>query len=167
MSAGQRKAGAGGHPADHSTRGYSSPIDKILQRLESVKKTGSDKWLARCPAHDDRRPSLSIREAEDGKVLVKCWSGCGAGEIVSALGLSLGDLFPGDRRSLRQHGTGPMRRPFDYRDALQGISHEATVARLIVAAVHRGDELDADSLDRLALAEERIDAALQAAGGAR
>jgi hypothetical protein len=58
-----------------------------------------------------------------------------------------------------------MRRPFDYRDALQGISHEATVARLIVSAINRGDDVDADALDRLALAEERIDDALRAAGG--
>ncbi len=141
------------------------PIDKILPLLDRIKKTGPDRWIARCPAHDDRRPSLSIREADDGRVLLKCWTGCGAAEIVSALGLSLADLFTGDQRSLADHGTGPMRRPFDYRDALQGIAHEATVARLIVEAVNRGEEMDAESLDRLALAEERIDDALRAAGG--
>jgi hypothetical protein len=108
---------------------------------------------------------LSIREADDGKVLLKCWAGCGASDIVGALGLSLSDLFPGDRRTLHQHGIEPMRRPFDYRDALQGIAHEATVARLIVEAVNSGQEMDIDSLDRLALAEERIDDALRAAGG--
>ncbi|OYV72512.1 MAG: hypothetical protein B7Z70_14730 [Acidithiobacillus ferrivorans] len=58
-----------------------------------------------------------------------------------------------------------MRRPFDYRDCLTGIAHEATVARLIVEAVNRGEAMDAESLDRLALAEERIDDALRAAGG--
>ena len=141
------------------------PIDQILSRLDRVKQTGPDRWLALCPVHDDRRPSLSIREADDGKVLLKCWTGCGAAEIVNALGLSLADLFPGDRRSLKDHGTGPMRRPFDYRDALQGIAHEATVARLIVEAVNSGQEMDVESLDRLALAEERIDDALRAAGG--
>jgi hypothetical protein len=142
-----------------------SPISNVLSHLHKVKRTGEDKWQALCPAHDDKRPSLSIREAEDGKVLLKCWSGCGAAEIVSALGLSLADLFPGDRRSLGNHGTGPMRRHFDYRDALTGIAHEATVARLIVEAVNRGEEMDAESLDRLALAEERISDALSAAGG--
>lgn len=99
-----------------NARPYDKPIDKVLSSLESVKKTAPDKWIARCPAHDDRRPSLSIREAEDGKVLLKCWSGCGAGEIVNALGLSLADLFPGDRYSVTN--TGPMRKPFGYRDAL-------------------------------------------------
>ena len=151
--------------AHDNSRLNHSPIDIVLHRLDRVKRTAPDKWVALCPAHDDRRPSLSIREAVDHKVLLKCWAGCGATEIVNALDLSLADLFPGDRRSLHQHGSEPMRRPFDYRDALHGIAHEATVARLIVAAVNRGDELDADSLDRLAQAEERISDALQAAGG--
>lgn len=142
-----------------------APIAKVLSALDGVKKTGPDKWIARCPAHDDKRPSLSVKQADDGKVLFKCWSGCSAQAITEALGLSLADLFPGDRRSLADHSTGPMRRPFDYRDALQGISHEATVARLIVEAVNSGHEMDVESLDRLALAEERIDNALRAAGG--
>ncbi|WP_215876579.1 hypothetical protein HF292_007450 [Acidithiobacillus ferruginosus] len=160
-----QKSRPGAGTAYDNARSNDTPIDAVLHRLDRVKRTAPGKWIALCPAHDDRRPSLSIREADDGRVLLKCWSGCGAAEIVSALGLSLADLFPGDRRGLSDHGTGPMRRPFDYRDALQGIAHEATVARLIVEAVNRGEEMDAESLDRLALAEERIDDALRAAGG--
>ena len=162
-----QKSRPGAGTAYDNARSHDNPIDAVLHRLEKVKSTGPGKWVARCPAHDDKRPSLSIREAEDGKVLLKCWTGCGAADIVAALGLSLADLFPGDRRSLSHHGTGPLRKPFDYRDALQGIAHEATVARLIVAAVNRGDELDAESLGRLALAEERISDAMARAGGAR
>ena len=142
-----------------------TPIDAVLHRLDRVKSTGPGKWQALCPAHDDKRPSLSIKEADDHRVLLKCWSGCGAAEIVSALGLSLADLFPGDRRSLHQHGTAPVRRPFDYRDALTGIAHETLVARLIIEAVNSGEDVDADALDRLALAETRISDALAAAGG--
>jgi hypothetical protein len=145
---------------------HDNPIDTVLHRLEKVKSTGPGKWQARCPAHDDRRPSLSIRETDDGKVLLKCWTGCGAADIVGALGLSLADLFPGDRRSLADHGTGPVRRPFNARDALEGVAHEVTITRLIIEAINRGDELDTESLERLALAEERIDSALRAAGGA-
>ncbi|WP_291520816.1 hypothetical protein [Acidithiobacillus sp.] len=148
-----------------TSRSNDTPIDRVLHRLDKVKRTAPDKWIALCPAHDDKRPSLSIKEGDDHRVLLKCWSGCGAAEIVSALGLSLADLFPGNRRSLSDHGTGPMRRPFDYRDALQGIAHEATVARLIIEAANSGQEMDVESLDRLAMAEERISDALQAAGG--
>jgi putative DNA primase/helicase len=42
-------------------------------------------WTARCPAHDDRTPSLSIRDAEDNKVLVHCHAGCGQERVVTAL----------------------------------------------------------------------------------
>ncbi len=164
MQTQKSRPGAGTASATTS-RSNDNPIDAVLHRLEKAKSTGPGKWIALCPAHDDKRPSLSIKEAEDGRVLLKCWSGCGAAEIVNALGLSLADLFPGDRRSLKDHSASPMRRPFDYRDALQGISHEATVARLIVSAINRGDDVDVDALDRLALAEERIDDALRAAGG--
>jgi hypothetical protein len=136
-----------------------------LHRLERVRRTGPGKWIALCPAHDDKRPSLSIREA-DGKVLLKCWTGCGADEIVNALGLSLADLFPGDRYTVTN--TGPMRRrPFSPRDALAGIAHEATVARLIAEAVRSGETLASEDRDRLALAVERISDALEAAEGSQ
>lgn len=54
-------------------------------------------WLARCPAHDDRSPSLSIHEGRDGRVLVKCFAGCDPSAIMRTLDLSLSDLFTGER----------------------------------------------------------------------
>jgi len=159
-----RPAGAAG--IARSNVSDDTPVDRVLHRLEKVKSTGPGKWIALCPAHDDKRPSLSIREADDHRVLLKCWTGCGAAEIVSALGLSLADLFPQDRRNLSEHSTGPTRRPFDCRDALKGVSHEITVARLIVEAVNAGQEMDVESLTRLAQAEQRISDALRIAGGA-
>jgi len=144
---------------------HDTPIDKVLDGLERVKQIGPGEWTALCPAHDDMHPSLSVAEAEDGKVLLHCWTGCGASEIVAALGLSMSDLFVGDRRNLSEHGTGPIRRPWKYRDALIGVTLELIVARLILAAVARGEQLDAEALDRLALAEERISDAARIAGG--
>ena len=61
-------------------------------KLEGVEKN----WhgaKARCPAHDDRRASLSVGESDDGHVLVNCFAGCSAEEVVSAMGLKLSDLF--------------------------------------------------------------------------
>ena len=74
------------------------PVSVILDALESV--TGHKphrngrQWQARCPAHDDRRPSLSISEGDDGRALVRCHAGCRAEAIVSVLGLELRDLMP-------------------------------------------------------------------------
>jgi putative DNA primase/helicase len=42
-------------------------------------------WMARCPAHDDRTPSLSIHDAGDGKVLVRCHAGCVQEQVISIL----------------------------------------------------------------------------------
>jgi hypothetical protein len=48
------------------------------------RKAGSA-WMARCPAHDDREPSLSIRDADGHKVLVRCHAGCDQGRVITAL----------------------------------------------------------------------------------
>ncbi|MBU2762225.1 hypothetical protein [Acidithiobacillus caldus] len=138
-----------------------TPIDLVLHRLDRVKRTAPDKWQALCPAHADKRPSLSIHQTEDGKVLLHCWTGCAVAEIVAALGLSLADLFPGGRRDVG-HG-GPLRSPFSPRDALLGISHEATVIRLIAARA-RSQQLDDKDIERLAEAEERIFRAARTGG---
>ena len=47
--------------------------DRLRSRLHRAKQTGPGRWLASCPAHDDRRASLSIRELDDGTVLIRCF----------------------------------------------------------------------------------------------
>ena len=79
----------------------SACLDKVLSCLDKVKSAGSSKWKACCPAHDDKHPSLAITETSDGTVLLKCWAGCTAQQIVSAIGLELRDLFPGEKRERR------------------------------------------------------------------
>jgi hypothetical protein len=69
-------------------------LDRMLPLLEKVKHTEQGRWLARCPAHDDRSPSLAVRELDDGRVLLHCFAGCSVQEIVSSVGLELSDLFP-------------------------------------------------------------------------
>jgi hypothetical protein len=66
-------------------------VDAILQRLKGVKRNGAG-WIARCPAHADKSPSLSIRE-ENGRVLFHCFAGCTLEAICSALGIRISDLF--------------------------------------------------------------------------
>jgi hypothetical protein len=78
-----------GHPFSFGK----SNLDSVLSRLKSVRRTRSG-WQACCPAHDDRRPSLSLTQAPDGTLLLKCHAGCPTERIVAALGLDLRDLFP-------------------------------------------------------------------------
>lgn len=60
--------------------------------LLDARRTGSGRWMARCPAHDDREPSLSITTGRDGRVLVHCFAGCAVPAILAALGLAWPDI---------------------------------------------------------------------------
>lgn len=74
----------------------STPVETVRERLELAgcnPRGGEERYVARCPAHSDRAPSLSVREGDDGRALVHCFAGCTAQEIVAALGLDLRDLF--------------------------------------------------------------------------
>lgn len=72
-----------------------------IDRLEYVRCTGDSKWQARCPAHADRDPSLSVSELSDGRVLVKCFGGCGALDVITAVGLTWEVLFPPNQERYR------------------------------------------------------------------
>jgi hypothetical protein len=69
-------------------------VQDVLARVERARRTGEGRWTACCPAHEDRTPSLSIREGDDGKVLIHCFGGCELVSVMSALGLRLEQLFP-------------------------------------------------------------------------
>jgi hypothetical protein len=105
-------------------------VEALLSRLEGVRKTHSG-WIARCPAHEDRSPSLSVRELPDGRVLVHCFAGCDVGAIVSAVGLELDALFPprpsDDKRRPRE------RYPFSAVDALRLIDREVQRCAILIA----------------------------------
>ncbi|AGZ36942.1 MULTISPECIES: virulence-associated protein E [unclassified Pseudomonas] len=120
----------------------SACLDKVLNRLDKVKSAGADKWKACCPAHDDKHPSLAISETSEGVVLLKCWAGCTTKEIVSAIGLELRDLFPGEKQPRR----GPSK---------AAIEHERMIYR-IGQSLHQQGSLVGDDLVRFNLAKQRL-----------
>jgi hypothetical protein len=67
-------------------------FDSFLSRFPGARKQGRQ-WQAKCPAHQDQKPSLSISEGKDGRILVKCQAGCGTESVCAALGLTTADLF--------------------------------------------------------------------------
>ena len=73
---------------------------EFLGKFEGVRQTGGG-WIARCPAHGDDNPSLSIARGEDGRWLVHCHVGCSAEAVVTAVGLKMADLMPSNDRPQR------------------------------------------------------------------
>lgn len=111
---------------------------QLISRLDGVRPTGRDQWIAKCPAHDDKSPSLSIRETSDGTILIKCWAGCSAYEIVSSVGLELSNLFPA---RIPQLGRKPERRPFPASDALRCMANDVIFLLICASDMQRGEKL--------------------------
>jgi hypothetical protein len=123
-----------------------TPADRVLGALTGVRRTGPGRWSAVCPAHEDRRPSLSVREADDGKLLVKCWAGCSVDEVVAGLGLRMEDLFPPRRDRSPGSGAPPERRPWRAGDLLRLAAFEATVVLVVAADLLAGRPADRERL---------------------
>jgi len=83
--AGQAARASGNVEAQYSNDAAS----RLLNRLDRVHETGPGRWLACCPSHEDGTPSLSIRVLDDGTVLLHCFAGCSAADVVAAVGLEL------------------------------------------------------------------------------
>lgn len=83
-----------------------TPVELLLSKLPNAKRQGKE-WAARCPAHEDKRPSLSISEGEGGRALLHCHAGCKPEEIVAALGMTLADLMPAKAEPMPKRATKP------------------------------------------------------------
>lgn len=158
--------GNAGHTPPRQARHlqYSSarPIGKLLSRFPNAKETAPGQYLMPCSAHADRTPSLSVRECSDGTLLLNCFAGCTASEILAAIGLELSDLFPDSGRSY----SAPKSR-FERRihpaDALRAIDQEALTVSVIASDMLKYGEIDVDSRQRLAVAVGRISGAREVA----
>ena len=68
------------------------PVENLLGRLQSVRRESDGGYVAKCPAHDDSRPSLRVAKGDDGRCLVHCRAGCDAKSVMAAMGLEMRDL---------------------------------------------------------------------------
>src|SRR5438105_298728 len=91
-----------------------NPLQTVLSRVLDAREVAGG-WQARCPAHDDTTPSLSITEGKDGRVLLHCHAGCGTDDVVRALSLELRDLFT-DRQLPGLSSTPKIVGEYDYTD---------------------------------------------------
>jgi hypothetical protein len=137
-------------------------IGNLLNRLEKVKgKKG--RWTACCPAHGDKSPSLAVTQLDDGRILLKCFAGCSAYEVVSAVGMDMQDLFPKDDLvgpKVGVYGLKPERRPFYASDLLKIIHFEALITSLAAFDLAEGRKISETDRKRLKTAFERINDAV-------
>ncbi len=125
-------------------------IDSLLSQLHKVRQTSSNRWLACCPSHEDKSPSLAIKD-DNGTILVRCFAGCSAYEIVSAVGMELSDLFPKSDEYSK-----PLKNPFPAIDVLRCIQNEALLVAVIASDLAKGGQITEDRKKRLIIAASRI-----------
>lgn len=109
--------------------------------------------MACCPVHDDKNPSMAIKDDGD-KILIRCF-GCGAGahEIVEAIGLTLNDLFSGDQQYYQKPDKVPAK------DLLECVRNEALIIYIAACRMSRGEN-DLD-FERIKYAAKVIETAYE------
>ena len=134
-------------------------VDRLLDRLSGVRQTGTGRWIARCPAHDDHSPSLSIRDIDD-RVLVHCFAGCAVGDVLSAVDLTLAELYTHPLPSAGPAGGhSRIRSRLSASNALVALDHELTVVVMILSEIMARRRIGETELSRLMQATARIGAA--------
>jgi hypothetical protein len=135
-------------------------VENLISRLDKVKgRNGS--WTARCPAHDDKGPSLAVREGKDGRVLLHCFAGCQTANVLGAIGMDMTDLFPPDemRRDYAVTGKPSMKPAFFASDLMRIIHFEALVVQIVAFDIANGKNPNQETRERMLTAYQRIDEA--------
>ena len=134
------------------------PVFGLLDRLSGVRQSG-EQWVARCPAHEDKSPSLSIRRGNDGRALLHCFAGCHAEDVVAAVGLELKDLYIPSEPDQRKTFAKIRSRKY----LLEVLDHELLVMNQILWTAQR-IEPPKEDLDRAKLAAARINQVVEKIG---
>lgn len=111
-------------------------IENFLKYLKGVQKIGN-RYMAKCPAHDDKNPSLSIAEGEDGRILLNCHAGCSTEKVLQAMGLAMRDLYPNNQRS----SATSSKTPIDLRPKLPTITEMRKIAAIYSYTDENGELL--------------------------
>lgn len=111
-------------------------IENLLNALRKVRVTGSGEWVACCPAHDDRSPSLAIKDNGDGRILVHCFAGCPVEEVLGSVGMTLSDLMPEKAIDHRVK-----RVPFNPRTVLEATAFNSLIVSIAASDMAQGKTL--------------------------
>jgi DNA primase len=127
----------------------------LLDRLDSVIERGGAAWYARCPAHSDRSPSLSIKDAGD-RVLIYCHAGCAADDVLAAVGLSFRDLYKDEWRSSHERAVSGAAWDYSRKTKSDPLDHERLILELAQAELGAGKQLSLEDQARVQLAVLRL-----------
>lgn len=115
--------------------------DVLLSRLSRVQPRGNGQWMCRCPSHEDRTASLSVGEI-DGRILLHCFAGCEADEVLGAVGLEFKDLYP---ERITDHAQPQRKARIPASDLLRILELELTVVAVVSSDIEtRGYALPED-----------------------
>ena len=116
-------------------------IAEFTGRLDKCRFLGEGRWLACCPAHADRSPSLAVfYDSAKDKMLIKCFAECSVDDIVSAVGMTLADLMP------ERIYDGKWERPrLNKIELFDKLFHESKIMRCVVEDLLTGKPVNVDS----------------------
>lgn len=118
------------------------PMDAVLARLDGVRQSAQDRWMARCPGplhrRGDKARSLSLGRADNGGVLIHCFAGCATADVLAAIGLEMSDLFP--PRDPAVHGAKPKVPPVPWRDIMEAMHRDLLVASIAFKELAEGKQ---------------------------
>lgn len=131
-------------------------INDFLGYFERSYRSGKDEYQCLCPAHNDKTASLSIKNLPDERILIHCFAGCAANDILGAVGLTFDDIVP-----KRLGDFKPVSKPFNPYAVLKAISNETLLVALAGLEVANGKTLPQEDKDRLMIAVNRLREAYQ------
>lgn len=132
-----------------------NPLQNLLSRLDSVREIRSGQFYAKCPAHDDRSPSLSIRDIGDN-ILIHCFAGCCPEDVLGAVGMTFRDLYPEDGWKAAREAAISAAGHEASKNLINPHELERTVLQIAEARLERGDVLGVEDVARVQLALDRL-----------
>ena len=133
-------------------------IENLLERLTGVKTTKNNEWVALCPVHNEKTPSLGLKLTPEGKIICHCF-GCGASglDVIHALNLDPSELFPPEDSVTY---TRQKRVYLSADTVLWCLQYEATILSLAACDIVNGC-VNVDDTKRILLAQSRIEQACE------
>lgn len=127
-------------------------IESFIVFFDKVHRSGKEKeYICLCPAHNDKQASLSLKELSDGRILIHCFAGCSALNVLDAVGLEFSDIIPDKIGEFK-----PQTKSFNPYVVMGQVKKETLLVALAALELSKGNKLSQEDLDRLLLASDKL-----------